>query len=187
MFTDWEGGDVSFVATGCSGLVEASPDGTQVICRGQGGGYSVLDIAQKAHAPLDLPPSIGPVASFHWAASGIVVFYQLLWQGMIHDIAAGSDQSIGPAFSFDEPLDVYSLDWAPDGRHVAFWSSFCAVLEGLFGCAKTQSRLNVLSVDTGQIWVAAVHSGTGGSLKFSPDSRRLAYAFGTGLYLVAVD
>ena len=57
---------------GCLGLVEASPDGEDVICRTAGRSYAVVSLEDGRRTPLSLDSEDGgqqpaPTLNFHWS------------------------------------------------------------------------------------------------------------------------
>ena len=168
---------------GCLGLVEASPDGEDVICRTAGRSYAVVSLEDGRRTPLSLDSEDGgqqpaPTLNFHWSPAGIRAFYVDYTQPMVLEVGTGTSRPLGQAFVLiEEHAVLTSADWSPDGRRLALWMH-----------GDGQSKLIVIDAETGQREVVAAHEGSDdGGLAFSPDGRRLTYVFGDGVYVVALN
>jgi Tol biopolymer transport system component len=74
--------------------------------------------------------------------------------------------------------------WSGDGALFAFWIWRCHEPGGLFSCP-LHSALYVVNLATGnEIWIAGVDD-WGGSSRFSPDGRWIAYSTGAGHWYVS--
>jgi hypothetical protein len=172
-------------ATGWS-TVAFSPTGDQVFVAGYSGGATV-DLTGNLLASTSLL-SLHP-ATANWNADGIRVFLAtglLASQSyQIQNVTSGA--VINVAAPTPARTSWSCTGWSPDANTVAFWNSSCT--DGgaycLPGDTTYRADLYVVSASSGAAtWIAGIgDGGGGGDVAFSPDGSRLAYTWGSDLYV----
>ena len=87
-----------FLALGCYGLVETSPDGKDAICLADISRYAIFDLEGGRRTPLPLDPQVEgrQTLNFHWSSAGIRVFYVDHLQPTIYEVSAETSRPLGP-------------------------------------------------------------------------------------------
>ncbi len=175
-------------STGWS-TVAFSPTGDQLFVAGHPGGATV-DLSGNLLASTPLLSQ--QPATANWNADGIRVLLatgpQPSQSYQIQNVTSGAVIGVAtptPARSFWS-----CTGWSPDGNTVAFWNSSCS--DGgaycLPGDAVYRTDLYLVDAASGAAtWLAGIgESGGGGDVAFSPDGSRLAYIWGSDLYVSAL-